>query len=85
MDRLSPERALAFLEISVGQTEPQIPPHRQENHFGREPEGSEHRQTWRRSRNVTMMLHFDTLVATMRSVNATVPLEAMPRQVKEPG
>jgi len=32
-----------LLEIALGQAEPQVPAHRQENHLGREPEPSERR------------------------------------------
>ena len=33
-----------FLEISIGQPEPQMPAHRQKNHFGWDPEASGRRQ-----------------------------------------
>ena len=66
-----------FLEIPVGEPERQIPAHRQENHFGREPEDSERRQTWRRWRSVTMPFHFETLAVTNAISQATVPPRAI--------
>ena len=62
-----------LLEIPVGRTEPQLPAHRQENHFGQEPEVNDGRQIRRGWRYVTMPFHFDALAATIRSVNATAP------------
>ena len=33
-----------FFDVAVGQPVAQVPPHRQQNHFGRKPEASKRRQ-----------------------------------------
>jgi hypothetical protein len=50
-----------FLHVTVGQPEPQIPAHRHQKHFGREPKANEGRTVRHDRREVTTTSHLDTL------------------------
>ena len=60
---LDPTLSEKLLEISVGQAEPQIPAHRQQDHLGREPVASEGRRLHFQNGTESMALHPASLTA----------------------
>ena len=62
-----------FFEITIRQTEAQVPAHREHDHFRREPEPCERRELNHARWNSTMSSHPSSLVDQPSSNNATEP------------
>jgi hypothetical protein len=78
-----PRSARSSSRSPVGQPVAQVPAHRQQDHLGREAESSEARRHPHRRSRTASALHRATFTTTVRSVNATEPLDdaSGPRRV----